>query len=236
MWAAVMGTVATGAWANVSLLNASFEDPFVDPTAFATPEIPDWEETALPSSGGDQLNGIFTNLTGINTISNVDGGQAAFLAAVPASDNIAIWQVSTDTFQPGVTYNASALLGKTSDTQFSSPPPDNASLQMRLFYQPAGDPSRSLDDAFLVDSATITAGTLESLMLKSAQVSSGQVQAADFWAGHAIGIAFVSTNGNAFDPADRQSFTIDRVVITPEPTSLALVALGGVALLRRRLH
>ncbi len=224
-------TMATGAAraTGVALSNPSFEAP---PTAFALPEIDDWDEADLPGDEGGQVTGVFNNASGSPPITNVDGQQLAFIFAL-ADMGIAISQVSVDAYQPGATYTASAWLGKSSDSVFGSQPPDDAGLQIRLFYQPVDDlVSRALDDAFLVASTTVFAGSLSTLSLSPWGLSSGQVLPGDAWANHPIGIAFapVGASGGP-NPA---TFNLDRVMIVPEPASVALFILGAAAMLRRR--
>jgi len=229
--AAVVIGVLAGPSQAVQLNNPSFESPEVT-GAPALPSIDGWAEFDAPITNGDQVHGVFPNPGGADAIANVDQQQVAFMSALGGL-GIAIAQVSTDTFQVGKSYNVAAWLGKSGDTDFGTPPPDDAEITVRLFY---GDVNNALDPAFEIASAAVLAGDLSSAALAMTDFSSPIVQPGDAWADQPIGIAFLPTAGDNF--SDPNTFNIDNVSIAevPEPASIALLSVAGVALLRRRLH
>jgi len=160
---------------SIQVANHSFEDPNVPPVEpYADPNVSDWIE--LDNDTDFSANtGVFLNVT---YIANTDANQLAFLGGEQGN---ALLQDLSATYQVGKSYQMT--VGVCVSAQY--PPFDPNALELSFYYR---DPN-------VVDIATATqppAG-LTSTFLKDFSVYLPIVEAGDFWADKAIGIAIRAT-------------------------------------------
>jgi hypothetical protein len=240
MWVGLGIALVAGAAAHaevVTVANPSFEDPALPPGTLGNPFVTSWNTpgpvlTEFPPGSGFFVNTNTGNF--INTapgqpdhIDNVDGNQAAFIAALSGNE---FNQTLATNFQPGKSYTLT--VGVAHNYGGGNPafqPDPTAKVTLSLFYTDAtgrhvlasrdvvNDALTGLSATHLIDFSAITP----------------IVVANDPSIGHGIGIAMTTTspvaNSGGF-------FDLDNVRVTavPEPASVALIAVSAGALLARR--
>lgn len=214
---AVSGSVSAQ---SIAVPNASFESPTTPQGFPAFPQVDLWQKTAqvpgIPLPDGitwDQLAGVFPNTpagTG-NHIDNLSGNQAAYMLSIPG---VGLYQNLANTFEVGNSYSLTlGILGGGGIAEGSS-------FEVSLYYT---DSANSLTPV-ASSSITYTAAAFPTAThLMDYQVTLPAVQAGDAWAGKAIGIRLLSTFGTGAGYWDLDNV---RLTMVPEPTSIALVALG----------
>jgi hypothetical protein len=221
----------------LTVANPSFEDPALPPGTLGNPFVTSWNTpgpllTEFPPGSGFFVNTNAGNF--INTapgqpdhIDNVDGNQAAYVAALSGNE---FNQTLGTNFEPGKSYTLT--VGVAHNYGGGNPafqPDPTAKVTLSLFYADASgrhvlastdvvnDALTGLSATHLLDFSAITAA----------------LAANDPAVGKGIGIAMTTmspvTNSGGFFDLDSV-----RVTATPEPTSLALIAVGAGALLARR--
>jgi hypothetical protein len=182
--------------ATIAVPNASFASP---PTTYAWPQVDYWQQVPQPnlSDPNTQLTGVFSNLP--PAIDNCDGGQAAFLFAVPYVSIFQDYdsadyahtnplQAFTATFDVGKSYTLTvAVLG---GTNLAIPMYEGTTLELSLYYRDAAS------NMVTVAATTITnSGALfpSATHFVDFQVHTPVVKAGDPWAGRHIGVRVLST-------------------------------------------
>ncbi|MBL9166110.1 MAG: PEP-CTERM sorting domain-containing protein [Verrucomicrobiales bacterium] len=205
---------------SIAVPNASFESPTTPPGFPAFPQVDQWQKTpevpGIPLPGGitwDQLSGVFPNTPAGsgNHIDNLDGAQAAYILAIPG---VGLYQSLSTSFEAGKSYSLSVgILGGGGIAEGST-------FELGLFYTDAGN---SLAPVAATSITYTPAAFPNATHLLDYQVTLPAVQATDAWAGKNIGIRLLSTFGTGAGYWDLDQV---RLTVVPEPTSIALVALG----------
>ena len=166
---------------SISIENASFEAPFVDPNAFpALPFINAWTETDNDTLGSTNT-GVFANTPDGKTdhIVNPDGNQLVFLGSELGNG---LEQDLNSNYTAGCDYRLTVAVGISSRFPPSTAEPVDI-LELVLFYRDGNDVA--------VDIArqTVDAIGLVSKQLVDFSLHLPTVQSGDGWAGKAIGVA-----------------------------------------------
>jgi hypothetical protein len=174
-WAAVPVSSAP-----VSIENASFEGPKVDPNGFpAVPFVDAWTEIDLDIVGSTNT-GVFANTPAGSDdhIANADGSQLAFLGSGQGN---ALEQDLAATYQVGCAYRLTVAVGISGRFPPSAEGPVDM-IELVLYYR---------DDANSVDLVrqTVEATGRTMTHLDDFSVYLPMVQAGDTWAGKPIGVA-----------------------------------------------
>ena len=166
--------------ASISIENASFEAPVVDPNGFgATPLVDGWMEIDIDMLSSTNT-GVFANTepNSVDHIVNADGNQLAFLGSQMGN---ALQQDLETVYKAGCNYRL--IVGVSVSGRF---PPATVepvdTLGLVLYYRDAND---------VVDIAhqTVEATGQSYTQLQDFSLDLPTVQAGDAWAGKAIGIA-----------------------------------------------
>ncbi len=179
LWAAVPVKSAS-----ISIENASFELPVVDPNAFkALPYVDGWIETDLDILSSANT-GVFPNTPAGSPdhIANADGNQLAFLGSQTGN---ALEQNLTAVYKSGCEYRLSVAIGISS----LFPPSSEEPIELALYYCDPNDPNEHLD----IVSRTIDTEGLSSTQLQDFSVYLPRINSSDSWAGMSIGIAIRAT-------------------------------------------
>lgn len=217
---------------SLPVTNASFEGPTV-PVGFpAYPLVTGWQKAPpLPPEFGisaedwNNLAGVFPNSPVGNPrhINNIDGNQVAFVFPVPG---MSLTQETSSTFTPGISYNLQVAIrgggALTAGTQF----------RVGLYYTANGS---RINLASTPVSATSAFATTQEMI----QVSIGlaTVKSTDAWSGRAIGIELAPLSQNGAAGIAYWELDNVRLSAVPEPSTVALAAVGALALVglcRRR--
>lgn len=221
----VLTLAATPVWAlgPITVPNHSFELPVVNNPFNATAELSSWQKSPIPQYV--EASGTFKNVdtaADVDTdpdIDNMDGVQGAFFFSAPFNE---IYQELTATFTVGDSYqllvNAEGgglgmLLGEP--------------LVMNLYHVVAGN-------RVPIYSAIITNNNPPNTPithLDQYALYTPVVQAGDAWVGKQIGIQFFAPETATGGYWDLDNVRLD---VVPEPASIGLIALAGMASLRRR--
>ncbi|MCP4256403.1 MAG: hypothetical protein GY774_02625 [Planctomycetes bacterium] len=165
---------------SISIENASFEAPVVDPNGFpALPFIDQWTEIDLDTLSSSNT-GVFGNTPMDNPdhIVNTDGNQLAFMGSESGN---ALEQYLTAMYKLGCDYRLTVAVGVSSQFPPSGVEPVDT-LELVLFY-------RDGDNAVDIVSQTVEATGLSSTELMDFSLHLPTVQSDDVWAGKAIGVA-----------------------------------------------
>ncbi|MBN1806026.1 MAG: hypothetical protein JW837_12315 [Sedimentisphaerales bacterium] len=165
---------------SISIENASFEAPYVDPNAFpALPLIDAWVETDNDELGSTNT-GVFANTPGGKTdhIFNPDGRQLVFLGSESGNG---LEQELNAAYKAGCNYRLTVSVGISSRFPPSIVEPADT-VEMVLFYR--DDNSATVDIA----SETVDAIGIFAQNLVDFSLYLPTVQPDDAWAGKAIGI------------------------------------------------
>jgi len=170
--------------ASISIENASFEAPVVDPNGFgAVPQVDGWTEVDIDTLFSTNT-GVFANTEpeSFDHIVNADGSQLAFLGSQTGN---ALEQDLDAVYTPGCDYKLT--LGVSVSSRFppaSVEPADT--LELVFYYLDAND---------VVDIAhkTVEAAGQSYTQLQDFSLELPTVQAGDAWAGMRIGIALRAT-------------------------------------------
>jgi len=166
--------------ASISIENASFEAPVVDPNGFgATPLVDGWTEIDIDTLFSTNT-GVFANTepNSVDHIVNADGNQLAFLGSQMGN---ALQQDLETVYKAGCNYRL--IVGVSVSGRF---PPATVepvdTLGLVLYYRDAND---------VVDIAhqTVEATGQSYTQLQDFSLELPTVEAGDAWAGKAIGIA-----------------------------------------------
>jgi hypothetical protein len=166
---------------SISIENASFEAPFVDPNAFpALPLVEAWIETDNDKMGSTNT-GVFANTPGGKTdhIVNPDGRQLVFLGSESGNG---LEQDLNANYIAGCDYHLTVAVGISSRFPPSTVEPMDT-VEMVLFYRDESD--------VMVDIARqrVDALGLSPQQLVDFSLHLQTVQSGDAWAGKAIGVA-----------------------------------------------
>lgn len=182
--------------ASVAVPNYSFENPV---TAYADPNIADWQKSAKPYWYDETANGPWSQLTGVfaNTppgdpanIVNCDGNQAAFLFALPSvalfQDQAASTNSSfTATYETGKSYDLTVgLIGNGGGMS------NGVTIQIWLYYRDASSNMIPIAATTVTNSDTQFPDRNHFIDFTAHLPT---VQATDPWAGQNIGVQIVST-------------------------------------------
>ena len=176
--------LANPAWSlSISIENASFEDPFVDPAGFpAVPLVEAWTEIDVDTAASSNT-GVFANTPEGNDdhVVNADGNQLAFLGSESGNG---LEQDLNATYKAGCGYRLT--VGVSISMRF---PPSNIepvdSLELVLFY-------RDSNDVVEIASKKVEAVGLSSTELIDFSLQLPTVKTGDAWASKTIGIALRS--------------------------------------------
>jgi len=169
---------------SISIENASFEAPAVDPNGFpAVPYVDHWTEIDLDILSGTNT-GVFANtpVGSPDHIVNADGSQLAFLGSQLGN---ALEQDLAATYNVGCDYRLTVAVGVSSLFPPSTAEPADA-LELVLFYR---------DGVDVVDivGQTVEAAGLSSTQLTDVSLYLPTVQPDDAWAGMGISVALRAT-------------------------------------------
>ena len=165
---------------SITIENASFEVPAVDPNGFpALPFMDQWTEIDLDTLSSSNT-GVFGNTPAGNPdhIVNANGNQLAFLGSESGNG---LEQDLTAIYKAGADYRLTVAVGVSSQFPPSSIEPVDA-LELALFY-------RDGNDVTDIVSKTVEATDLSSTQLMDFSLQLPAVQSGDAWADKAIGIA-----------------------------------------------
>jgi hypothetical protein len=197
--AAVAGTAGAGP---IIIPNASFESPT---TMFVNTHIDSWQKPPKPDwyveSGGytwDQLAGLFTNtpVTSFDHIDNLDGGQAAYMFAIP---EVGLFQDydSTDWSNtvPTHAFNALYTVGRSYQLTVGvigggGNMMPGATLQLSLYYR---DLASNLVTVAAISISNTPAVFSNTTHMVDFQVTTPAVKTSDAWANRHIGVSLLST-------------------------------------------
>jgi len=169
--------------ASISIENASFEAPLVDPNSFpAVPYVEHWTENDLDLSSTN--TGVFANTASDSPdhIVNADGSQLAFLGSQTGN---ALEQDLAATYKIGCDYRLTVAVGVSGRFPPSSAEPVDT-FELVLYYRDANEPVDIVHLAVEATGLSVTQLTDFSLYLPT-------VQPDDAWAGMAIGVALRAT-------------------------------------------
>lgn len=231
----------------ISVPNHSFESPnapMVDP--YATTLISSWQKPAKPAYFGaiESAYGIFWEQTtgqffAPGVYGNMNGIQAAFVMSWPSAGIFQDYDTQDyNDAAPTHEFNAKFEIGKSYTFTLGVygkgysgfPMTEGSMLGLSLYYRDGANQVTVGTPTIITYSAALFP-TVGALNLIDYSVSIPTVGAGDAWAGQNIGLKIESIYGVGDGYWD-----IDNVRLTavPEPTTLGLLALGGV--LARRLR
>jgi hypothetical protein len=234
-WSAALALLVAGGQAAhaqvlISIPNYSFENPS---TGFVNTNITSWQK--LPQAADFNTNQGFTwaQLAGVflndpppasDNITNMDGNQASYLFG---DQGMGLYQTLGTTFQLGQSYHLTVgIVGQGGGM------PDGATLQLQLYYL-APDNTTMVTIA----SNTVTENSTNFPNHTTEfdySVNLPTVGLFDVWLGRPIGIEIVSPETGADFLGGYWDVDNVRLLSVPEPGSAILLAVGGLALLRRR--
>jgi hypothetical protein len=224
----------------IEVPNGSFESPYLPMEApYATSDISDWQKAPAPgwwlgygysAQQWAETAGVFVSVPA-SPIDNIDGRQAAFLFATP---DVELFQDLDVQFEVGQAYDLVVAMQGGGNPTYTPPMRAGVTLEIRLYYRDDSQNRVAVGSTVVTnpeDNYTIT-------NLSDYQLHVPAVTAQDAWAGRNIGVQLISTLTLADLAAGKAGgfWDIDNVRLSavPEPTSLALLALGVLGLLRRR--
>jgi len=191
---------------SVGIPNASFESPS---TSFVSTLVDTWQKTPKPDGyvegGGflwDQLIGVFANTppSASDHIINCDGDQAIYIFAVPG---VGLFQdydsVDWNDPEPTHAFDATFEIGRRYELSFGvigrgGGMLEGVPLEASFYYRDG------LTNQVIVSSTTVTNSAElfpDRNHFVDFQIMTPVVQATDAWAGHHIGIRFLSTVSDA---------------------------------------
>ena len=193
---------------SISIENASFEAPVVDPNGFsALPFVDGWMEIDLDTETSTNT-GVFANpaVDSPGRLVNADGNQLAFLGSQAGN---ALEQDLADTYKAGYDYRLTVAVGVSGLFPPSMLEPVDT-LELVLYY-------RDVNDVVDIAHQTVDATGLSSTELVDFSLYLPTVQSGDAWAGMPIGMALRAAGmpGGFWD--------IDHVRLTESlPVSIAI--------------
>lgn len=170
---------------SVSIDNASFESPHVDPNGFgALPMVDGWTELDLDALGSTNT-GVFANTAADSPdhVANADGDQLAFLGSELGNG---LQQELNSAYKEGCDYRLTVGVGISMRFPPSEIEPADT-IELVLYYL---DESESIVD---IASATVEATGLSTTHLVDFSVYLPTVGSDEAWAGKPIGIAIRAT-------------------------------------------
>ena len=193
--AACTGPLQAG---TISIHNASFESPMAPENPGALPQIDSWQQTPAWT---DLESGVFLNAAGQYFINNCDGTQAAFLF-VETNQTTAIFQDydSTDYANSTHAFNATYDVGKSykltvavlGGTNVVYPMPEGTCLELGLYYRDSASSIVTVATTSITNSWALFSNASNAPLFIDFQVQIPTVKASDPWAGHHIGVQFLS--------------------------------------------
>lgn len=240
--AILAGAVPSANAQPITVANHSFESQLVNPMFFVDNRIDGWQKTPQPGwftpvgqlQSWDQTAGMFIGTPGFSSTpySNLAGSQSAYIYSLPGAglfqDNLSTdWNGTVGglnaTFQPGYSYQFTlGVFGKSMVENYSS-------LQMSIYYRDGVNQVAVGTPTTITFNASTFDLTGPTYALVDFTVTTPIVQPGDAWAGKNIGISIVSDLATGAGYWDLDNVRLTAVV--PEPSALALAALGAVGLL-----
>lgn len=229
----------------ITVANHSFESQLVSPIFFVDNRIDGWQKTPQPGwftpvgqlQNWDQTAGLFIGTPGFSSTpySNLAGSQSAYIYSLPGAgifqDNLSTdWNGTVGglnaTFQPGYSYQFTlGVFGKSMVENYSS-------LKLSLYYRDGANQIAVGTPTTITFNSSTFDLTGPTYALIDFTVATPIVQASDAWAGKNIGISIVSDLATGAGYWDLDNVRLTAVV--PEPSALALAALGAGGLLLGR--
>lgn len=166
--------------ASLSIVNSSFEAPFVDPNGFpAIPLVDHWTEIDIDTFASSNT-GVFSNTPEDSNdhVVNADGNQLAFLGSEFGN---ALEQDLTAIYKAGYDYRLTAAVSVSARFPPSGDEPID-DLELVLYYRDGNNVSD-------IASQTVKATGQSSTQLKDFSLYLPTVQTGDDWAGKVVGVA-----------------------------------------------
>jgi hypothetical protein len=208
---------------------ASFESPSAAALPYARPEIDYWQKAPTPpgwtAQQWDNTAGVFLNIQQA-WIDNVEGNQAAFLFSTPG---VTLFQDLIAPFAAGQAYDLTVAIQGGGNANYGGPIKAGATMELRLYYRDAGNNPVTIGQTVVTNPQENYAVT----HLTDYTLHIPAVTAQDAYAGKNIGVQLISTveyaNAGGY-------WDIDNVRLTsvPEPTTMVLMAIATVGVVRRR--
>ena len=229
----LIAAAATATAQNILVPNASFESPTPPPGFPATPQIDNWQKSAVPPGfdpaffGGltwDQLSGIFPNTPSgqPNHINNVLGDQAAYVFSVPG---VGLFQDLTANVEAGKGYQLTlGIVGAGGILPGSS-------FTVSLYYRDAGNAPVTLGLTTIQYSAAAFPSGSD---LVDFSVTVPGISAGNAAVGRPLGVDLTTTTTTGGGYWDFDNVRLTAIPAAPEPGPLALTALGLVGWITAR--
>ena len=217
--------LSTAGAVEIEVPNGSFESPTPPPGFPVNTQIDVWRKSpqppGIPLPGGitwDQLSGVFPN-TAVGEpdhIDNLTGVQGAYMFAIPG---LGLSQELGSSFTIGNSYQLSlGILGGGGITEGSL-------FQFGFYYLNDANSPVALNTSTITFTSTAFPNITH---LNDFSVTLPEVQAGDAWAGRNVGIQLITVFGTGVGYWDVDNV---RLVSVPEPTTLGLLAVGGVGMM-----
>jgi hypothetical protein len=165
----------------IPVVNASFEDPLVDPNAFqALPWVDGWLEFDVDQESS--LNtGVFAN-TPVDSPGHIVNAQGSQLAFLGSESGNALDQDLAQPYRVGFSYRLTVAVGVSAMFPPAAVEPMDT-LELAFYYLDQNEP---VD----IVTAVVDANGLSSMELQDFSVELAAVHPNDVWAGQPIGIGF----------------------------------------------